>query len=125
MSFDDLVAKFQEVWPSIQSAIQGAGAALSQEMCAWFMRDDAEYDIGKGVGTLGNGASATLTLNATVDTGTGGSVIVNTASVSASDIADNFPFNDSDSASIQVAGADLAVVKTVDDLSGLFYECLG
>jgi uncharacterized repeat protein (TIGR01451 family) len=76
------------------------------------------YDNVSGIWTVGsiaNAASATLTITATVDTGTGGTTIVNTASVTASDQVDNNPANDSDTASITVHGADLGVTKTVND----------
>ena len=76
------------------------------------------YIAGTGnwsVGSLGNGASATLTITATVNSGTGGTTITNTASVGASDQADSNPGNDSDSAAIDVQAVDLEVVKTVDD----------
>jgi len=57
------------------------------------------YDNGTGfwtVGTLADGVSATLEIVATVDSGTGGSTITNTASVTAVDQADPDPANDSD-----------------------------
>ncbi|MCZ7544390.1 MAG: DUF11 domain-containing protein [Anaerolineae bacterium] len=52
------------------------------------------YTSGTGVwnvGALANGADATLTLNATVNTGTGGSTITNTATRTASTPTDLFP----------------------------------
>ena len=76
------------------------------------------YSSGTGVwvvGSVASGGSATLTLTATVDAGTGGSTIVNTASVTASDQGDDIPGHDSDSASLTVQILDLAVTKTVDD----------
>jgi uncharacterized repeat protein (TIGR01451 family) len=76
------------------------------------------YNSGTGVWTVGsvpNAGSATLTITATVDLGTGALTIVNTATVTASDQPDNNPANDSDTADITVQGADLAIVKTVDD----------
>ncbi|MGQ0722526.1 MAG: FlgD immunoglobulin-like domain containing protein, partial [Candidatus Eiseniibacteriota bacterium] len=77
------------------------------------------YTSGTGlwvVGSLANAASATLDITATVDLGTSGSLITNTASVTASDQADANAANDSDSADITVEGiADLAVTKLVDD----------
>lgn len=57
------------------------------------------YDNGTGfwtVGTLADGASATLEIVATVDSSTGGSTITNTASVTAVDQVDPDPGNDSD-----------------------------
>ena len=57
----------------------------------------------------------TLTLTATVDAGTGGSTITNTAAVTASDQTDSNPANDTDSADLTVQSIDLAVTKTVDN----------
>jgi uncharacterized repeat protein (TIGR01451 family) len=76
------------------------------------------YHSGTGVwsvGSVANAASGTLTISATVDPGTGGSTIVNTATVTASDQTDNNPANDTDSASMTVQSVDLAVTKTVDN----------
>ncbi|MFC1848481.1 PKD domain-containing protein, partial [Chloroflexota bacterium] len=78
------------------------------------------YDSGSGawsVGSLANGASATLTISATVDSGTAGQTITNTASVSSVDQADSTTANNSDSAALIVQAADLAVTKTVNDPS--------
>ena len=79
------------------------------------------YDSGTGVwmvGDLADGASATLTITATVDTDTGGNVITNTASVTAVDQADPDPSNNTDSADITVQVAPLiTVTKTVDKTS--------
>ncbi len=76
------------------------------------------YTAGTGawsLASLGNGATETLTITATVDAGTGGTNIINTAAVTASDQPDNSPGNDSDSAGISVAGSDLAIAKAVDN----------
>ncbi|MCP3981076.1 MAG: DUF11 domain-containing protein [bacterium] len=73
------------------------------------------YVDGTGVWTVGsmaNGASETLTISATVDAGTATTTIVNTASVSASDVADPVAGNDSDTADITVQTADLTLSKT-------------
>ncbi|MCP4041155.1 MAG: DUF11 domain-containing protein, partial [Gammaproteobacteria bacterium] len=73
------------------------------------------YVDGTGVWTVGgmaNGGSETLTITATVDAGTAPSTIVNTASVSASDVTDPTPGNDSDTANITVQTADLTLIKT-------------
>ncbi|MBI5960205.1 MAG: DUF11 domain-containing protein [Chloroflexi bacterium] len=70
------------------------------------------------MGTLTNGASATLTLNAQVDAGTGGSTLTNTATVTTASLPDPAPGNNSASASVTVqvpATADLALNKMVDD----------
>ena len=76
------------------------------------------YASGTGVwvvGSVGSGSSATLTINATVDPGTGGSTINNSASVTASDQGDDIPGNDSDDVDITVQTLDLAIAKSVDD----------
>lgn len=66
------------------------------------------------VGSLANGASATLTMNVTVNTGTAGRTITNTGSVISADQDDPNAANNSASASFQVHGADLGVTKSVD-----------
>ncbi|MGB2984152.1 MAG: hypothetical protein WBC63_09910, partial [Candidatus Bipolaricaulia bacterium] len=78
------------------------------------------YDSGSSVWTVGTltvGATATLTVTATVDAGTGGQTLINTAAVSAVDQADPVPGNDSDDAQVTVQSADLAVTKIVSDSS--------
>jgi uncharacterized repeat protein (TIGR01451 family) len=75
------------------------------------------------VGTLANGASATLDIEVTVDGGTGGSTITNNAELTAVDQGDpdSTPDNDApaeddqDDADITVQSADLSVTKDVDD----------
>lgn len=74
------------------------------------------YSDGTGlwsVGTVNVGAFATLTLTATVDVGTAGNTITNTASLAASDVADSDPTNNEDSAIITVLGVDIGVGKSV------------
>ena len=76
------------------------------------------YDETTGVWTVGdlaNGDTATLRITASVDVGTAGDTIVNTAEVTAIDQNDPNPANDSDGAPITVAGADLRLLKTVDN----------
>ncbi|MFC1848490.1 DUF11 domain-containing protein, partial [Chloroflexota bacterium] len=76
------------------------------------------YGSGSGawsVGSLANGASATLTITATVDMGTAGQTVTNTASVTGVDQADPTPANNSASAAITIGKADLTVTKTVND----------
>ncbi|MFC2077649.1 hypothetical protein ACFLTM_02445, partial [Candidatus Bipolaricaulota bacterium] len=76
------------------------------------------YDSGSGVWTVGTltvGATATLTVTATVDSGTGGQTLTNTAAVSAVDQADPVPGNNSDGAQVTVQSADLIVTKVVSD----------
>jgi uncharacterized repeat protein (TIGR01451 family) len=75
------------------------------------------YDSVSGVwtvGTLNVGASVSLTLNATVDVGSGGLTITNTVEVTAMDQEDADPANDDDDAVIVVNGADVGVRKSVD-----------
>ncbi|MBU4459554.1 MAG: DUF2341 domain-containing protein, partial [Verrucomicrobia bacterium] len=67
------------------------------------------------VGALAAGGSATLTLAATVDAGTGGTALTNTAVLSAVTPADSQPANDSAHVSIRIPLVDLSVAKTVDD----------
>lgn len=71
------------------------------------------------VGDLASGSSETLTIAATIDTGTAGTTITNTASVAASTETDIDPSNDSASASVVIPSTDLAITKTVDDANPL------
>ena len=76
------------------------------------------YDSGTGVwtvGTLPNGADATLSITATVDAGTGGTTITNAATITAVDQPDPDSGNDSGSVDLTVKSADLAVTKTVNN----------
>jgi uncharacterized repeat protein (TIGR01451 family) len=57
------------------------------------------------VGVLDPGASSTLRITATVDMGTAGTTITNTASIAAVDQADPFPNNDTAAAAIRVNSA--------------------
>jgi uncharacterized repeat protein (TIGR01451 family) len=66
------------------------------------------------VGNLDNTARATLTITATVDSGTCGMTITNTASVTANQ-SDPNPDNNEDSVAITVSCADLEVAKTVNN----------
>ena len=78
------------------------------------------YNDGTGVWVVGNlvsGSQATLTISATVDAGTAGSVITNTASITAVDQGDPDPTNNTAAANITVQSADLSVTKMVDDLA--------
>jgi uncharacterized repeat protein (TIGR01451 family) len=67
------------------------------------------------VGSLSNGGSATLTIDATVDAGTGDTTITNLTDGLSADQADPTPGNNQDSAAITVQSADLDVDKSVDD----------
>ncbi len=78
------------------------------------------YNSGTGVwtiGTLNNAASLTLQITATVDVGTGGTSITNTAAVGTIDQVDRNPSNNDDDAQITIGGLDLAVTKTADGTS--------
>lgn len=65
------------------------------------------------IGSLTSGAGALLRITATVDTGTLGQVIKNTASLTATGQPDTNPANDSDSAAIKVEYLDLSLAKEV------------
>jgi uncharacterized repeat protein (TIGR01451 family) len=76
------------------------------------------YNAGAGlwtVGTLNSGATATMLLAATVNAGTTGWTITNTATITGATQADINPANDSASSSLVVGATDLAVTKTVDN----------
>ncbi len=67
--------------------------------------------------SLATSGSAELTLRATVDSGTSGSTITNTATKVSMDQVDTDGSNDSDSVSFTVQAADISIDKTVDDPS--------
>src|SRR5204863_119375 len=76
------------------------------------------YVSGTGVwtvGTLANAATATLTLNATVNAGTNGTTILNKAFITGVDQADNIATNNRDSVAVTVQRSDLAVTKVVNN----------
>ncbi|MBE9536834.1 MAG: DUF11 domain-containing protein [Proteobacteria bacterium] len=84
-----------------------------------YVSDDGggSYNSGNGVWqapSLTNGTSASLNITVTVDSGTLGTTIDNTASITASVIEDPVSGNDSATKSITVGGSDLAVTKSVD-----------
>ncbi len=75
------------------------------------------YIVGSGlwsVGDLSVGTTATLSLVASVNAGTSGSAIVNTARISASNLGDPVSGNNSASTTINVQGADLGLTLSVD-----------
>jgi len=87
-----------------------------------YVSDDAngKYNSNTGmwtVGSLSGGASATLNITATVDSGSCAETIINMASITAVDQADPNISNNIDSAGITVQCADLRVNKTVDNNS--------
>ncbi|WP_334056460.1 isopeptide-forming domain-containing fimbrial protein [Polaribacter sp. P097] len=69
------------------------------------------------IGTLSKGNKATLTLTATVDAGTIGSVITNTTTAAVADQSDVSNSGDVLSVPITVTGGNLITVKTVDNTS--------
>lgn len=76
------------------------------------------YDSGSGlwvVGNLTNGTQHQLTIDTIVNSGTAGQTITNTGVITASDLSDPNLGNNSASAAISVPGADLQVVKTVNN----------
>ncbi len=92
----------------LPAGLSFAGAAASQ----------GDYDDGMGlwaVGTVAAAGAATLAISAVVDPGTEGTVIANTAAVTAGSPVDPAPDNDDDTAQVAVDGADLALDKIVDD----------
>ena len=86
-----------------------------------YVSDDGAgaYVSGTGlwtIGTLNNGATATLNITATVDAGTSGSTITNTITVVSADQTDSNTTADDPSEDITVGnGADLVTGKTVDN----------
>ena len=76
--------------------------------------DPAGAGLSWTVNTLANGASTSLTFQATVDAGTAGSTIVNTSSKTQDQIDSNSTADDP-SESITVQSIDLVLAKTVDD----------
>ena len=77
-----------------------------------------DYDDTTGVwsaGTLPSSGSTSIVITATVDAGTEGTSITNTATITQTDRPDPDPTNDTDSADIDVPVVDLEVIKTVDD----------
>ena len=75
------------------------------------------YNSGSGlwsIGSLNSGASALLIIDATVNPGTGGTTITNTASTLVADQSDSNTTADTLAASITVTSTDLVTTKTVD-----------
>ncbi len=76
------------------------------------------YNSGTGlwtIGSLANGATATLVINATVNAGTGGSTITNTTSGLTLDQFDPVSTNNVGSVPLTVTSADLSLAKTVNN----------
>ena len=80
---------------------------------------DGSYGSGAGpwviFGSLTVGASFTIDIPATVDAGTSGQTIDNTANITFSWPTDQYAGNNSDTASIDVGGTDFRVTKDVSD----------
>ena len=80
--------------------------------------DEGSYDASTGnwtVGNVDNGANATLTIKATVNSGTGTFVIDNNTQIIFADQPDTDLNNNVATASITVNGADLDITKSVDN----------
>ena len=76
------------------------------------------YNSGSGLWTIGslvNGASETLQLTTTVDSGTGGSSITSTTTAAVGDQTDTSVTNSNLSETINVTSANLITVKTVNN----------
>jgi uncharacterized repeat protein (TIGR01451 family) len=76
--------------------------------------DDSSSAWDPGILEAGS-PSVFLRIVATVDSGTGGSTLVNVATISGSEVADPESSNDEDEASVTVQSADLSLAKTVTD----------
>lgn len=98
-----------KVADSLPGGVTFAGGSISQ----------GSYNSGSGiwgVGTLTAGASAWLNIDVTVDAGTEGDIIQNSARYFDSDQGDYNEFNDTDYVDIYVSGSDLILTKSVDEL---------
>lgn len=108
-----------------EGSADATGAQITDLLPAGVTFSDVEsipggqsYDDVSGVWDVGDietGKTYELKIDATVDAGTSGSTITNTASVSALDQPDADGSNDSDAADITVNSPDLKVSKTVND----------
>ncbi len=104
--------------PSTSLSAQVTDVLPSGVSYSSYSASTGSYNPGSGIwtfGTLAIGASATLTIDATVDAGTAQQVITNSASITSTGQLDDNNANDSASVSIGVQGADVAVTKAVDD----------
>lgn len=72
------------------------------------------------IGSLANAASATLVINATVNTGPGNNTITNTTSGLAADQFDPVASNNVGSVSLRVTRSDLSLTKTVNNATPSF-----
>ena len=110
---------------SIVTSNSGPGTAssvsISDTLPAGLTFDSASptqgsYDDSTGewfIGTLNNGSSTTLTITATVDAGTSGSTITNTATLATLSQIDDNSANNEDSAEVMpILTVDAAITKT-------------
>jgi uncharacterized repeat protein (TIGR01451 family) len=72
------------------------------------------------IGSLANAASATLVINATVNTGTGNNTITNTTSGLTADQFDPVSSNNVGSVSLRVTSSDLSLAKSVNNATPSF-----
>jgi uncharacterized repeat protein (TIGR01451 family) len=72
------------------------------------------------IGSLANAASATLIINATVNTGTGNNTITNTTSGLTADQFDPVSSNNVGSVSLRVTSSDLSLTKSVNNATPSF-----
>ncbi len=52
LTFEDLIARLGEMWASVEMSVQNGSEGLAARLCEFFMRDEAEGELGKGVGWL-------------------------------------------------------------------------
>ncbi|MDH3374625.1 MAG: DUF11 domain-containing protein, partial [Gammaproteobacteria bacterium] len=102
--------------PSTATVVQIADVVPAGVTFVSALASQGTYDSITGawfVGTLGAGSNATLNLQASIDTGTAGTTITNTASVAFLSQNDPNSGNDTDSVDIVPVAASLLVLKSV------------
>ncbi len=110
--------------------IAATGVAVSEPLASGLTyvshgASQGTYDGGSGAWTVGSldvGATAFLTITASVDAATAGTVLTNRARISATDQADPTPEDNEDAATIAVAGVDIGVGKSVSPAVALEKE---
>jgi len=115
--------KFTISVTNLSTLITATGVELSDLLPAGFnyvsnTASQGSYVSGTGiwsVGSLSPLATATLDIYSTAAVGAGGFVWTNTVDITALDQTDINPANDTASVLVGVNGADLAVIKTVDN----------
>ncbi len=108
---------------NFSTLITATGVALTDLLPAGFTYvsntvSQGSYASGSGIWTVGSLsplATATLDLYSTAAVGSGGLVWTNAVTITALDQTDINPTNDTAQAAVGVVGADLAVIKTVDN----------